>query len=243
MRRRNKRPDRLEFDIRRQPDDMTCGPTCLHAVYRFLGDEVPFAEVRESVQSMYHGGTLAVLLAHHALKRGYKATLITWNLQVFDPTWFEPGAAPLRELLLRRADMRPEEHIRQHVATYVDFLDEGGSIVLRDLDPKLLRGYLRRGLPVLTGLSSTFLYREAREDAATSVTDDIGGDPSGHFVVLTGYLPGQREVLVSDPMHPNPLAVTHTYPVPMLRLIGAIYLGVLTHDANMLVIEPRTTTR
>ena len=33
--------------------------------------------------------TLAVLLGCHALRRGYEATIYTFNLQVFDPTWFE----------------------------------------------------------------------------------------------------------------------------------------------------------
>src|SRR5262249_1472255 len=33
--------ERLQLDILPQPDDFTCGPTCLHAIYRYLGDEVP----------------------------------------------------------------------------------------------------------------------------------------------------------------------------------------------------------
>jgi hypothetical protein len=121
---------------------------------------------------------------------------------------------------------------------YVDFVDAGGEIEFRDLDPRLLRRSLRRGIPILTGLSASFLYREARERASNGKPDDIGGDPVGHFVVLTGYDSKQREVQITDPMHPNPLAKVHTYPVKMERVIGAIYLGVLTHDANLIVLEP-----
>jgi len=34
------------------------------------------------------GGTLAVNLANHALRRGYRALIVTYNLTVFDPSWF-----------------------------------------------------------------------------------------------------------------------------------------------------------
>ena len=32
----------LGFDIQAQPDEVTCGPTCLHALYNYYGDDVPF---------------------------------------------------------------------------------------------------------------------------------------------------------------------------------------------------------
>ena len=56
--------------------------------------------------------------------------------------------------------------------------------------------------------------------------------------MLTGYTPKSREIFVTDPLHPNALSVEHTYPVPIERVVGAIYLGVLTYDANLVVIQP-----
>lgn len=229
----------LPFEIRRQPDDTTCGPTCLHAVYRHYGDEGSLQTIAARVPTLPDGGTLGVLLATDALSRGYRAKIVTWNLRVFDPTWFQPGAAPLRDNLLRRAEARrSDEKLHGAATAYADFLDRGGRVEFRDLTPRLLRDTLRRGVPVLTGLSATFLYREARQRPTDDVTDDIVGDPVGHFVVLTGYRGKKREVYVTDPMHPNPLSENHTYPVPVDRLIGAIYLGVLTYDANVILIEP-----
>lgn len=232
------RADLAAFEIQHQPDDSTCGPTCLHAVYRHFGDDLQLDELLTQVPSLEGGGTLGVLLAGHALARGYRARIVTWNLQVFDPTWFEPDAPPMRERLLARAKARRDPKLALACRAYVDFLDAGGIVELSDLEPALLRGLLKRGLPVLTGLSASFLYREARERADDGQPDDVAGDPCGHFVVLTGYRPGTREVLVSDPLHPNPLAKVHTYAVPIQRVIGAVYLGVLTHDANLIVIEP-----
>jgi len=226
------------FEIHRQPDDTTCGPTCLHAVYRHFGDDVDLGDLVEQVPKIEGGGTLGVLLATHALSRGYRATIVTWNLQIFDPTWFAPGAAPLRERLVLRAWAKDDAKLRHATRAYVDFLDQGGKVEFRDIEPALLRRFLRRDVPILTGLSSSFLYREARERPTDGQPDDVAGDPVGHFVVLTGYRREEREVLVSDPLHPNPLAKVHTYPVKMKRLIGAIYLGVLTYDANLIAIEP-----
>jgi len=231
------------FKIQRQPDDTTCGPTCLHAVYEHFGEDVPLDEILPQVPTLEGGGTLGVLLATHAVRRGYRVKLITWNIQVFDPTWFEPGASPLREKLLARSAAKNDSKISLAAKAYVDFLDAGGKLEFRDLEPALLRKYLKRGVPILTGLSATFLYNNARERGHDNEADDVAGDPVGHFVVLTGYEPETREVLVSDPMYPNPLASEHTYPVRMQRVIGAIYLGVLTYDANLIIIEPRPGTK
>lgn len=235
--------EQLPFEIHRQPDDVTCGPTCLHAVYRYFGDEVPLTEILVTVPSLAEGGTLGVLLANHALARGYQATLTTWNLQIFDPTWFGRDPSFLRERIQARARAKEDPKLRLAARAYVDFLDHGGKLLYADLEPALLRRYLNRRVPVLTGLSATFLYRESRERSTDQTPDDIHGDPVGHFVVLTGYLSETREVFVSDPLHPNPLSKIHTYPVKIERVIGAIYLGVLTYDANLVVIEPMGSER
>src|SRR5262245_60688167 len=78
----------LQLTMQPQPDDMTCGPTCLHAVYRYFDDDMPLEQVINEVAMLDEGGTLAVLLGCHALRRGYEASIYTYNLDVFDPTWF-----------------------------------------------------------------------------------------------------------------------------------------------------------
>ena len=120
---------------------------------------------------------------------------------------------------------------------YSEFLSRGGKIQFEDLTPGLIRRYLKKSVPVLTGLSATYLYRTAREYGAACDYDDVRGDPSGHFVVLCGYDQTEREVLVADPMLPNPVSKSHQYLVSINRLICSILLGILTYDANLLIIE------
>jgi hypothetical protein len=229
---------RLHLAILPQPDDFTCGPTCLHAVYSYFGDSISLETVIAQTPTIQGGGTLAVLLANHALKRGYDATMYTYNLQVFDPTWFG-RPVDLRTKVLDRARHLREQHIDQHPEAYVNYIDLGGLLRFEDLTTSLLRGYLKRGIPILTGLSATYLYRCAREYGPKDDYDDVRGHPSGHFVVLCGYDKETRNVLVADPMELNPAWSVQYYEVNIDRLVCAILLGVLTYDANLLILQPR----
>ncbi|HEX4148600.1 MAG TPA: hypothetical protein VHY20_06420, partial [Pirellulales bacterium] len=68
--------------------------------------------------------------------------------------------------------------------------------------------------------------------------DDVRGMPSGHFVVLCGYDNNARQVLVADPLGSNPVSASNPYAVSIDRVICAILLGIVTYDANLLIIEP-----
>jgi hypothetical protein len=232
------RPTRA-FAIRPQPDERSCGPTCLHALYQYFGDDVSLKRVIAETPNLETGGTLAVFLACHALRRGYRASIYTYNLQMFDPTWFAPGVDIGERLAEQR---RVKRDARLHAATegYLEFLGLGGRLRYKELTRQLLRQILTRGLPILTGLSATFLYGTAREVSATDEFDDVRGEPSGHFVVLTDYDRETRQVTVNDPMQDNPVAAGHRYHVHVDRLINAILLGIVTYDANLLVVQPKT---
>lgn len=228
----------LDFQILPQPDDTTCGPTCLHAVYAYFGEALPLREIIASTARLRSGGTLAVFLGCDALRRGYKARLYTYNLQVFDPTWFSGEGVNLPEKLRRQLDAKKGRRLEASTRGYLEFLRLGGEIRFEDLSSKLVRRYLKRNIPILTGLSSTYLYRTAREFGPEDDEDDIRGEPAGHFVVLCGYDPERRLVRVADPLHPNPTFPEPLYAVPTERVITAILLGILTYDANLLMIEP-----
>jgi len=227
----------LDFDIRRQPDLVTCGPTCLHAVYRYFGDPLPLDQVIQEVHSLEEGGTLGVLLGCHALGRGYKARLYTYNLRIFDPTWFRLPPEELLERLRKRIAVTEGKKLRLASEAFARFLEMGGEVRMEDLSPALIRQHLDRGLPILTGLSATYLYQAPREVGTHD--DDIRGDPQGHFVVLAGYDRDKDHVMVADPLGGTQWVDASRYPVGMDRLLTAILLGVLTYDANLLVLEPR----
>jgi hypothetical protein len=230
---------RLPISILPQPDDATCGPTCLHAVYNYYNDNVPLKQVIADTQMLDAGGTLAVFLACSALRRGYQATIYTYNLQMFDPSWFTTPGINIAERLQRQSKVKQDKKLRHATDGYLEFLESGGKLRFTDLTTRLLRSILRKQLPILTGLSASYLYRTQREFGPDDVYDDIRGFPSGHFVILSGYHRQDRTMLIADPYLKNPVAPGQVYPVNIDRVICAILLGVLTYDANLLVIHPR----
>jgi hypothetical protein len=211
-------------------------------VYRYWGDRVDLGQVVDEVPMLETGGTLAVLLANHALRRGFAARIYTYDLQAFDPTWFRPGV-DLRERLRRQRRAKPDRRLDRSTRAYLEFLALGGELCFEDLTTSLLAGFLRRGVPILTGLSATYLYRAAREHGPRDRADDVRGSPVGHFVLLDAYDPATRSVSVADPLLPNPVSRSHHYRVPIERVVGAILLGVLTSDAALLVVRPTRSRR
>ncbi len=227
----------LAFDIQPQPTETTCGPTCLQAVYRYYDQHLDLQELIAEIPTVEGGGTLGVHLACDALRRGFKAKVYTYNLQVFDPTWFAEDEVDIGERLEAQLRVKRVPRLQQSSRAYLEFLKLGGRIRFRDLTSQLIRKYLNRGMPILTGLSATYLYRAPRECGPDNEPDDVRGEPAGHFVVLCGYDREARQVLVADPLFPNPVAQGHFYHVDIERLICAIMLGVMTYDANLLIIE------
>ena len=127
--------------------------------------------------------------------------------------------------------------------TYVEFLRLGGKVRMQELTPSLLRRYLKQDIPLLTGLSATYLYREAREIGSSGTADDVKGEPSGHFVVLCGYDKEKRSVLVADPWELNPISSDHIYVIDLDRVICSILLGILTYDANLLIVQKKPAAK
>jgi hypothetical protein len=57
--------------------------------------------------------------------------------------------------------------------------------------------------------------------------------------VISGFEENKGLVYLSDPMEPNPLGKGSVYSVNFTRLINSIMLGIVTYDANLLIVEPR----
>ncbi|MBN1489459.1 MAG: hypothetical protein JXA69_06025 [Phycisphaerae bacterium] len=232
----------FEFAITPQPTETTCGLACLHALYQHYGDPVPLDRMLAEVSGLPDGGTLAVLLALHALQRGYRTTIYTCDLVMFDPTWFGPGAPPIQERLRAQVDAKDDPRLRDTTQAYLDYLGRGGQVCMEDITAELMAGILAQHVPIIVGLSATWLYRCMRERPADCEPDDTHGSPTGHFVVVHGVDLRARTARVADPYRhaPNP-AGSHSYVVGLDRLISAMMLGIVTSDAKMLLVAPATS--
>lgn len=237
----------LELKIHTQPTDETCGATSLYAVYQYYGCDVALLDIINSIGRSLSGGTLAPMLGIHALNHGFNTRLYVYNLDLFDLTWFHNGEAD-SQLLIEKLDAqmryKNDPYITHATHALVEYLNLGGIICSKPLNAELLKKYFQLKIPILTALSATYLYRSSREwftPDGKSTYDDVRGEPCGHFVVLCGYDEHNHLVVVADPHAENPMSHDNYYKVGINRLINSILLGVLTYDANLLIIQPQET--
>jgi hypothetical protein len=227
----------LKFSILPQPDDITCGPTCLHAVYSYYGEGIELKKVIKEVKQLKSGGTLAVFLGLHALQKGYNVTIVSYNLQMFDPTWFNKDSDLIIRKLKEQLYHKKGKRFIYATEAYINFLQSGGKIKFQELNSSLIKKYLRKSVPILTGLSATYLYNSPREIPDTNQYHDVKGEPAGHFVVINGFDKEENKFYISDPLNPNPFADSQYYKVNFNRLMSSILLGIVTYDANLLIIS------
>lgn len=225
-----------------QPDDVTCGPTCLRKVYNFYGIDPGLEEVLGEIDRNEDGGTLAVYLAISAVRRGFRSRIYSYDLRIFDPTWKGLGARALADKVRARLPYLRQPKARRAGEAYLDYLELGGTLGFNELTPRLLKEILDRDHPILAGLSATYLYRMPRErhhpETHQLLDDDVAGDPVGHFIVISGYERWGRRFVVLDPSAHVPVSADGRLVVDAQRLINAILLGDLTYDAVLLELWP-----
>ena len=236
----------INLTIHTQPDDESCGPTSLHAIYNYYGLKISLRRVMSNVAKSRSGGTLASMLGQDALRHGFITELYANSVKIFDPTWFAESGAGIKEHLIDKLEqqmqIKQSISLQQESKAYIEYLLLGGHINFKTINVQLLKEYFVQKIPIIAGLSATYLYRSPREiytEHGESMYDDIRGTPSGHFVVLCGYDDQHRLIVVADPHRANPISHDNYYKVSSNRLINAIMLGVLTYDADLLMIKPR----
>jgi len=229
----------LPITVPKQPSETTCGPTCLYATYQYYGHKTDLDSVIREVRVLDEGGTLGVAIGLHALDAGFKVSICNYNLALFDPTWFSLESRDLIEKLRSQRDVKAKSKLQLASEYYIEFLEKGGRVFHQELSGKLIARAISHGIPVLTGLSATYLYQTSREIGDDCRSDDIYGEPQGHFVVISGYDLKKKTLKISDPFKGNPHGGTQDYNLPSRRVLSSILLGIVTYDANLLFIEPR----
>lgn len=230
----------LLFNLRMspQPTETTCGPTCLHGIYQHFGDPSVHEDVIREMPTTAGGGTLGVCLGLHALSRGYDVTIYTHNLNVFDPSWFYLDKMKMADKLLAQSAAKPHDIKTVEASNfYAEFLRLNGSIRFKELSPSFLHSLLLENGPMICGLSATYLYKINREINETGEYDDVKGYPQGHFVVLTGISGDFSQVEITDPLQPNPMTSKQKYRVGTQHFLNSLLIGVITYDANVVVLK------
>src|SRR3954468_21617588 len=93
---------KLDLHVSKQPDDESCGITCLQAIYDYFDYPTSLGKLKHEIEHWQTGGTVAVNLARHALTHGFKAEIHSYNIKIFDPTWSNLNAKDLSLKLKKR---------------------------------------------------------------------------------------------------------------------------------------------
>lgn len=233
---------KLDLHVSKQPDDESCGITCLQSIYDYYSHPTSLDTLKREIEHWRTGGTVAVNLARHALAHGFHAEIHSYNIKIFDPTWsgLDPKDLALK-LKQRQRKIRSKKQ-KQVIGFYLDFLRKGGVLKFDDLDEALFTRLFKDRHPIICGLSATYLYQQMRE-TPDNQEDDIIGQPVGHFVVVSGWDPHTRTVTIQDPLRLNPISESGTYKLPFTKFSNAVMLGILTYDENLLVIQTKAKTK
>lgn len=237
-----------EFEIPKQTDGVSCGPTSLYAVYRHYGLDVTLEQVSKDVERMPNQGTLDAFLGIDALKRGMTATIVSSNIGVLDPSWkgMEGDALAAKLESYRNTMNAAGKYTEATVAdAYARFVRMGGVLQVMSAMPtqtcckvNIPCGFtfnkFDENLPAICGLSYTALFHETREDDATNEVTDMGR-PVGQFVVVTGK-PCWDYYDIADPWD-GPRG--QHYSLCYDELDRAILLGTLTNDGGILIVKPK----
>lgn len=189
---------RLDVPRYRQPE-YECEPTCLKMVMEFLDKKIKFdlKEIIRDTQSELKYKDWDYKIGIAALKRGFNAKIITFSNDLFDPTWAKLSKKKIIEKLKKRLKFVLKYNKRDinegyiwwwyesSLKTVIEFLEKSGEVELKPISKELIKGYIKKNIPVIAPLNGSIIYNRKR--VYHDKYDDIRGEYFGHCVVISGF--------------------------------------------------------
>lgn len=194
------------------------------------------------VYKTHDGKLLGSSLGHIALyfqKLGFKTTIHTTDIQIFDRSWSKLVRPKLIEnLKQRRQNIRhpiyDELAIKAIFDGYIKFLEAKGKIVMPVISEKYLLSLLKNG-PIFSVVSYNFLNQTSKfsfdSQNQKHIKDSINGIPSTHAVVINGFNNNSFNVIDPD------LKFGGKRQIKPDLLIGSIYLAETDYDNLLITIQ------
>jgi len=219
-----------------------CVQASASQILSYYGIKKSIAEVKKEVPVYINseGKPLGSSLGHIAsyfLQLGFKVTLHSVDIEIFDRSWKDlDNQAFIRKLKERRKYLKharyEEEALDLVVDGYIQFLAKEGKINFPVVDQDYLYKLLKEG-PIYTILSYNFLNQVSKykftEDKP--VQDSIAGSPSTHAVVISGYKQGRFEITDPDYEFGGKKLINPS------QIIGAFYLAETDFDPLLVTLE------
>jgi len=204
---------KINLGIKEQKKD-ECAIECLSSVLNYLGEENIDSEklIKEVGKLEWKWRNWDYEICSLALKKGYKATVITLSTQIFDPTWFnlknnkliaklKKEKTEIKKLLNKKpknkeffASRKPNYELVE-IDTIIKFLSKGGKIIFKTITKELIESYLKRNIPIFFPHNSTLLHKKIR--MLNKKGNDLTGHAWGHVSLIIGY--SKNSFYIADP--------------------------------------------
>lgn len=238
-----------QIDHLYQPTNTSCGPTSLTMLLQFLKQPSSVEEVIDSVPKFIDNkgkdmGTNIAGLARYALHQGYQATIYTYDQQIMNPRWQPLSQQDLCNALLAAKPHRDvprlgKEWSERYIQSYVNFIDEGGMLVLHDYPRSSDMYELLRKAPFIATVTHSVLFTmpHSRNIGLREVIEDpnSSGAAINHFVVVYGS-DKNGNFLVADPWQKPGRFI-----IEPERLVAAISAAEIECDNSIMQIAPKDT--
>jgi len=109
---------------------MTCGPSCLQQVLSYYGKEITLDEILKEVK-MSKYGTWTEYLGIYAIKHGFKAKLIYYNVYYINPSWFKLSKNKLIKKLQIVLKYEKDKIKKDGIVSLLDYLEANGKIIFQ----------------------------------------------------------------------------------------------------------------
>lgn len=140
-------------------------------------------------------GTSIGHIASYFIKLGFKTTIHTTDIQIFDRSWENKNTSELIELLkLRKKYVKHSTYDNNTLDVifdgYIYFLQKKGQVVFPEIDVNYIYEKLKKG-PIFAVVNYNYFNNVAKYayDAISkcNIEDSIKGNPGTHAVVIHGY--------------------------------------------------------
>ncbi|MBN1900523.1 hypothetical protein JW926_04265 [Candidatus Sumerlaeota bacterium] len=217
-----------------QPDDISCGLSCLKMVLDYYDQEQDMQALSEICPPLYDIGLFDSQLGKTAIDLGFDVTIYTYNYRIFHPIWNRLHLSDLIGKLVIKQACAMTPHQALSARHYIEYLQKGGELLFYPLSKELILAHLDQEIPVIAALDMSFLYD------CVAFYDEFSEYRATHFVIIHGYDPKRNVFHVCDPWHSIPIPHENgRYAVDADRVINAIFLGQDRNDSSLIVIRKK----
>ena len=207
-----------QFD---QINPYSCIPACLQEVFSYYKKQISQEKILDSLEHPERGMAVAQA-GFFAKKSGFKPTVITNNISIFDPIWFSLTNVKLIDNLEKRKKF-VDKYNQALIDAYIKYIEATGTIKFESISADLLKKYLSQNIPIIIELASTYLYKKAKSTRPGAFDNAFKGDIEGHGVVIAGFN-GDKFKIVDPNSRQNPYNKSGIYWIPGDELMTSFSL-------------------